>query len=236
MLTSAAPRYLTIKRFVLDSVAEGRLRPGDRVPSEHEFVDMFDVSRMTVSRALRDLMVEGVLVRVAGVGSFIAEPKPQLQLIKVRNIADEVRARGHEYTAMVVRNDCEKATHEIAGRLDVPLGTPLFHSIIVHCEAGVPIQLEDRLVLAAAAPEYGWVDFTTTTPNEYLSRVAPLERVHHRVRAITPDATTRDLLAMVEGDPCLLLIRQTWSQSRIVSCARLFHPGARFEFSDTFEP
>lgn len=236
MLTSAAPRYEAIKRFVLDSIADGRLRPGDRVPSEHEFVDMFDVSRMTVSRALQDLKAEGVVVRVAGVGSFIAEPKPQLQLIKVRNIAEEVRARGHEYSALVVRNDREKAARSVADRLGVPMGTPLFHSVIVHREAGVPIQLEDRLVLAAAAPDYGSLDFATTTPNEYLSRVAPLERVVHQVRAIMPDARTREHLAMDADDPCLLLIRQTWSGSRVVSCAQLYHPGSRFEFSDSFEP
>lgn len=236
MLIAAEPRYATIKNYVLEGVATGRLRPGDRVPSEHEFVDMFDVSRMTVNRALRELKTEGVLIGVAGVGSFIAEPKPQGQLIKVRNIAEEIRSRGHEYSAKVIQNVREKATRATAPHLGVASGTPLFHSIIVHQEAGVPIQLEDRLVLASAAPDYGSVDFSTTTPNEYLTRAAPLERVVHKVQAVMPDARARELLAMNDGGPCLLVVRQTWSQSRIVSYARLLHPGSRFEFSDTFEP
>ncbi len=236
MLMTRAPRYAAIKQFVLDSVASGRLRPGDRVPSEHEFVDMFDVSRMTVSRALSDLKSEGVLVRVTGVGSFVAEPTPQLHLIKVRNIAEEVRGRGHEYSALIVQNERTRASREAADRLGVTIGTPIFHSVIVHNEAGCPIQLEDRLVLAAAAPDYGALDFTVTTPNEYLTRVAPIERVVHQVRAIMPDEQTRELLAMDRRDPCLQMIRQTWSQSRLVSYAQLAHPGSRFEFSDSFEP
>lgn len=236
MLVAAEPRYATIKNYVLEAVATGKLRPGDKVPSEHALVDMFDVSRMTVNRALRELKTEGVLIGVAGVGSFIAEPKPQGQLIKVRNIAEEIRSRGHEYSADVVQNIREKATRATAPLLGVATGTPLFHSIIVHREAGVPIQLEDRLVLAAAAPDYGSIDFSTTTPNEYLTRAAPLERVVHKVRACMPDARTRAYLAMGEGEPCLLMVRKTWSQSRIVSYARLLHPGSRFEFSDTFEP
>lgn len=236
MLATAEPRYAAIKSFILDGIATGRLQPGDKIPSENEFGEMFGVSRMTVNRALRELKSDGVLIGVAGVGSFIAEPKPQGQLIKVRNIADEVRARGHEYSADVVSNTRERATPATALHLGVAPGTALFHSVIVHREAGVPIQLEDRLVLAVAAPDYGSVDFATTTPNEYLMRVAPLERVVHTVRAVMPDARARELLAIRRDDPCLLVVRQTWSRSRIVSLARLLHPGSRFEFSDTFEP
>lgn len=236
MNSPAEPRYAAIKRHILEAVADGRLRPGDKVPSEHRLVDEFDVSRMTVNRALRELKSEGVLIGVAGVGSFVAEPRPQGQLIKIRNIAEEIRARGHEHGATVVRNGREEATPLTAPFLEVPPGTPLFHSVIVHCESGIPIQLEDRLVLAAAAPDYGSIDFSTVTPNEYLMRAAPLERVDHNVRAVMPDARTRQMLAMEDGDPCLLLVRRTWSGARVVSYARLYHPASRFEFSDSFQP
>ncbi len=230
------PRYAAIKTYILDGIAAGRLKPGDRVSSEHEFGALFGVSRMTVNRALRELKRDGVLVGVAGVGSFVAEPRPQGHLIELRNIAEEVRARGHAYAATVVDNRRLKATREAAACLDVAVGTPVFHSLIVHRENGVAIQLEDRLVLAAAAPDYGTIDFTATTPNEVLMRVAPLERVEHKVRAVIPDDRTRALLAMAPGAPGLLLIRRTWSGGRVVSHAELFHPGDRFEFSDSFEP
>lgn len=236
MLATSEPRYAAIKSHILDGIAAGRLKPGDRVPSEHAFGELFEVSRMTVNRALRELKRDGVLVGVAGVGSFIAEPKPQGHLIEVRNIAEEVRARGHEYSATVVDNRRLKAGREAAACLDVAVSTPIFRSLIIHRENDVAIQLEDRLVLAAAAPDYGDIDFTATTPNEVLMRAAPLERVEHRVRAVIPDARTRELLAMDEGQPGLLLIRRTWSGGRIVSHAELFHPGDRFEFSDSFLP
>ncbi len=236
MLTTPEPRYAAIKSYILDGIAAGRLKPGDRVPSEHAFGELFDVSRMTVNRALRELKRDGVLIGVAGVGSFIAEPTPQGHLIEVRNIAEEVCARGHDYSATVVDNRRLKAGREAAACLDVAPGTPIFHSLIVHRENELAIQLEDRLVLAEAAPDYGAIDFTTTTPNEYLTRAAPLERVEHRVRAVMPDARTRELLAMAAGEPGLLLVRRTWSSGRIVSHAQLFHPGDRFEFSDSFEP
>ncbi|WP_263854075.1 histidine utilization repressor [Sphingomonas parva] len=225
---------MAIKQFVVKGIASGELKPGDRLPSEAELVDQFKVSRMTASRALRELQNSGIIVRLPGVGSFVAEPAPQSQIIQIRNIADEIRSRGHEYSATVVQNASEKANRKTSPLLGVALGTPIFHSIIVHNEAGLPIQLEERFVLAAAAPEYGTRDFTQMTPNEYLTKVAPLERVDHTVRAVMPDGRARELLQMKDGEPALLNIRQTWSKSRVVSYARLTHPGSRFEFNDTF--
>lgn len=231
---SPEPRYAAIKHFVLNGIAAGALKPGDRLPSESELVEQFCVSRMTANRALRELQNSGIIVRLPGVGSFVAEPAPQSQIIQIRNIADEIRSRGHEYSATVVQLQAEKATRSTAALLGIALGTKIFHSVIVHHEAGVPIQLEERFVLAAAAPEYDKMNFTAITPNEYLTKVAPLERVDHTVRAMMPDARARELLQMKEEEPALLNVRRTWSKGRIVSYARLIHPGSRFEFNDTF--
>ena len=231
---SPEPLYAAIKHFVLDCISRGSLKPGDRLPSESELVEQFRVSRVTAGRALRELQNSGVIVRVPGVGSFVAEPAPQSQIIQIRNIADEIRSRGHEYHASVEQNLAIKAGRSHAALLGVAVGTKIFHSIIVHNEAGRPIQLEERFVLAAAAPEYDRMDFEAITPNEYLTRVAPLERVDHTVRAVMPDQKVRDLLQMKEGEPALLNIRRTWSHGRVVSYARLSHPGSRFEFNDTF--
>jgi len=230
----AAPRYAVIKQSISDAVRDGRLKPGDRVPSEAELVDRFDVSRMTANRALRELQAAGVIVRRAGIGSFIAEQRPIGQMIEIRNIAEEIRERGHVYRARVIQNLAERATAETAPLLEVPVGTKLFHSIIVHHEAEFPIQLEERVVLASIAPHYGDMDFTATTPNEYLTRTAPLERVEHRVCAMMPDERTRAMLGLDAGEPVLRMTRRTWSRSRLVSHAWLTHPGSRFELSAAF--
>src|SRR6185312_4672513 len=100
--SAATARYLQVKKFVLARISAGTLAVGDRVPSENELVRELDVSRMTANRALRELAAEGVLVRVAGVGTFVAEQRVQAHPLEVRNIADEIRSRGHQHTAKVI--------------------------------------------------------------------------------------------------------------------------------------
>lgn len=174
------------------------------------------------------------MVRRAGRGSFVAEPRPIGQLIEIRNIAEEVRGRGHAYRARVIYNIEIRADAERAALLEVGLGTRLFHSLIVHHETEFPIQVEERFVLASAAPRYGERDFSASTPNEYLTRVAPLERVEHRVCAAMPDTAMRTMLGLAEGEPVLMMTRRTWSRGRLVSHAWLTHPGNRFELSAAF--
>ena len=98
------------------------------------------------------------------------------------------------------------------------------------------MQLEDRYVSPALAPDYLTVDFSRTTPHDYLINVAPLQEAEHLLRAVMPDERTRKLLAMKRDEPCLLVIRRTWTAGQIASVARLYHPGSRYEMSGRFRP
>src|SRR5262249_47860512 len=140
----AAARYRQVKHHVLERIAAGTLRAGERVPSENELVRALAVSRMTANRALKELTAEGVLVRVAGVGTFVPEQRVHAHPLEVRNIADEVRARGHEHKVKVVTLTRVAAARELAERFLIPAGEPLDYSLLVHYEGPLPLQLEER--------------------------------------------------------------------------------------------
>ena len=230
------PLYLKVKRHILDNISSGRWSAAARVPSENDIVKSFGVSRMTANRALRELRDEGVLVRVAGVGSFVADQTIHSHPLEVRSIATDIRARGHAHRAEVISLERVRAVAQLAADFGVAPRTELFASLIVHYENDSPVQLEDRHVLARLVPDYLRTDFSRITPGEYLAEIAPLQEAEHVLRAMMPDARTRGLLAMAYDEPCLLMIRRTWSGGAIASVARLFHPGSRYELSGRFRP
>lgn len=168
----ASPLYAGVKQVILDRIHSGEWPPKYRVPSENELVLELGVSKMTANRALRELASEGELVRIQGVGSFVAERKGASTLFEVRNIADEIAERGHVHEATVVVLAQITAPPEIADALELGLGAPVFHSLVVHSENGVPVQIEDRHVHPDAAPDYLSQDFMAITPNAYLGRRA----------------------------------------------------------------
>src|SRR5450631_2402011 len=96
------PLYLKVKRHILENIGSGRWTASSRVPSENELVKSFGVSRMTANRALKELSDEGILVRIAGVGSFVADRHARAHPLEIRSIADEIRERGHVHRAETV--------------------------------------------------------------------------------------------------------------------------------------
>jgi GntR family histidine utilization transcriptional repressor len=231
-----AARYLQVKQFVLSRISAGTLAVGDRVPSENELVRELEVSRMTANRALRELAADGVLVRVAGVGTFVAEQRAQAHPLEVRNIADEIRSRGHEHVAKVIFHGSGSATRELAERCGVSPGAKLDHTLLIHYEGVLPLQVEDRYVNPTVVPGYLQNDFSAITPHQYLMQAAPLQRAEHTVRAMVPDNRIRRMLKLEAGDACLLIMRRTWSFGRIATVADLYHPGSRYELSGAFQP
>ena len=232
----AAARYLQVKHFILERIAAGALRSGERVPSENELTRALSVSRMTANRALKELSDEGVLVRIAGVGSFVADRHARAHPLEIRSIADEIRERGHVHRAEIVSLERIRAAASVCEEFGIAPRSELYCSLIVHFENDRPVQLEDRHVLPKLAPDYLKVDFTATTPYDYLIKAAPLQEAEHRLRAVMPDDRTRKLLAMKRDEPCLLMIRRTWSAAEIASVARLYYPGSRYELSGRFRP
>src|SRR5271169_4611290 len=87
---SAVPLYLQVKRHILDNIGSGKWAASTRVPSESEIVKSFGISRMTANRALRELRDEGVLLRIAGVGSFVADRHAHAHPMEIRSIAEEI--------------------------------------------------------------------------------------------------------------------------------------------------
>jgi GntR family transcriptional regulator, histidine utilization repressor len=235
-LPQPSARYLQVKHYVLERIAGGTLRAGERVPSENELVRQLAVSRMTANRALKELAADGVLVRVAGVGTFVAEQRVHAHPLEVRNIADEIRARGHEYRVRVVSLSAVVATRELAERFEVKPGAALDYSLLTHFEGPLPLQVEERFVNPLAAPGYLANDFTRTTPHEFLIRVAPLQRAEHTVRALVPEWRIRRLLKLEADEACLLIRRRTFSQGRVASVADLYHPGSRYELAANCQP
>ncbi|MGO7299941.1 histidine utilization repressor [Rhizobium leguminosarum] len=224
----STPLYAGVKQVILDRIQSGEWPPKYRVPSENELVVELGVSKMTANRALRELANEGELVRIQGVGSFVAERKGYSALFEVRNIAEEIAERGHVHEASVVVLARETASPEVADALELPIGAAVFHSLIVHSENGVPVQIEDRFVHPEAAPEYLSQDFSTLTPNAYLTAAAPLSGSEHVVEAAMPQAWECKLLTIMKTEPCLTIRRRTWSAKQVVSTARLVYPGHRY--------
>lgn len=233
---NSVPLYRQIRNAIVAKIDSGEWPPGHMIPSENRLAAELGASRMTINRPLRELTAEGLLRRVHGLGTFVAEPPRQASLIELRSIADEIRAQGKTHRAEVLALDERAADAAIAARMGVQPGTPLFFAEVVHYQDEVPIQLETRWVNPAKVPGFLDVDFAATTPTAYLvSQVRP-DELEHVVHAILPDAATAGRLAIAATEPCLKLARRTWEKGVIVTAADMVYPGSRYALGARYAP
>lgn len=231
---SPAPIYAKVKKAILQKVSAGQWQAGDRIPSEPDIVKALNISRMTVNRALRELTTEGVLVRQQGVGTFVAPKKSKSALFEVRDIADEIKARGHQHRAQLLEMSNALANIEEAMSLGVRTNDKIYRSVIMHFENELPIQIEYRVVNASLVPDYDKQNFQHITAYDYLMKIAPLTEGEHLVEAVTINAKECELLQIEKNSPCLQIKRRTWSQGQLISTARLVSPGSRFQLFGHF--
>ncbi len=231
---AGVPLYERLKVAIHRRIASGAWPADHRLPSENELVETFGVSRMTAHRALRELAADGSIVRIKGRGSFVAPHKRSATVMGVRNIADEIAERGSVHSMIHVLAQAETAGPDLAEALQTELRAPVFHSVIVHVEDDVPIQLEDRYVNPAIAPNYLDEDFSQRTPNAYLTAIAPISRTEQFVEAVLPQAWECRLMAIARGEPCLMVRRRTWSGGAVVTSVRLLYPGSRYRLESAF--
>ena len=235
MKKESLPAYEQIKAFVRGHISSGQWKPGDPVPSEAALMERFGVSRMTVNRALRELAGEGLVDRVQGSGTRVAQLHRISSTLQVRDVHEEVVERGHVHTTRVLRVAQESANPEVALSLGLRAGEPVFHTVLVHLENGIPIQYEDRYVNPAAAPLYLQTYFTRTSPTLHLLHHAPLTEASYAIEACLPTAEEARQLAIKPSEPCLAMMRRTVSGAHVASVARLLYPGTRYSFAGKFQ-
>lgn len=225
-------KYQAIKNFLIDQIDRGDLAPGAKVASENQLAAQFSVSRMTARKALEGLAETGLLYRTQGLGTFVSDSRPMSSMLTIRNIAEEITERGHQFRTEIVALNCVVANQEQANLLGLKPSTHVFHSILVFFENDLAIQLEERYVNPNLAPDYLTQNYLATTPYEYLTRAAPLTQADHVVEAIT--ARSESALGVAKrlhvsvNEPCLKVSRRTYSKHGVVSFAKLIYPGSRY--------
>ena len=224
----AEPHYARMKAHIRNRIAEGALKPGDRVPSEHELVAEFAVSRMTANRALRELAMEGLVVRRSGSGTFVAEPTAEPAAaapttgLDLADIAAVVRGHGHHYSRRMEGHRSLMASPVLVDAFGLPSPAPLSHTIFVHEEQHQPIQMESRYLNPAllAAP-------ATAEPLSLAELSAAADDIENTLEACHPDDLARRLLRIGPHEPCLRLERRLHRSGKPVAIVTLTTPASR---------
>jgi GntR family transcriptional regulator, histidine utilization repressor len=236
VLDGDGPLHQQIRRAIARPILSGVWTPGRRIPSEHDLMARFGVSRMTVNRALASLAGEGLIERKRKSGTVVAAPSAERAVFEIWDISAEIARSGAAHAARIVAREIGEADRIEAEHLRVPAGVPILRLALCHLADGAPVQFEERLVHLAAAPGILAESFATVTPGRWLLDRVPWTEAEHAIRAAeaTPEVAQR--LTIRRGAACLVVERRTWRGSQSITFTRLTSPAGAQVLVGRFRP
>ena len=117
---SPLPLYSQLREGLLVLLKEGKFQEGDPFPTERELGQRFKVSRITVRRAIDELVREGYLIARQGKGTFVARPKISRHMPQMRSFSQEMADQGRRPGSRLLSLGHQRPGHHIATALALP--------------------------------------------------------------------------------------------------------------------
>jgi len=217
---SGIPLYIQIKDYIREKVETGELKKGDRIPSEELLCEKFNVSKITVIRALHDLVNEGLIIRKQGKGSFVKEPDYKADLNKLANFRNIHTLPHDQAEHKILKWHMIKPSKEIRDRMKLTKEDRVFEIVRVRFFKEEPVAFERTYIPDNLIPsleekrelfEKKFVyDIFKTNP-----QISP-ESSKIFIKAILTDKFYAKIFKVAIGNPLLVWDRTTFSKDKKV--------------------
>ncbi len=214
-------------------IMSGELKPGDRIPFEHELMDRYSCSRMTVNKALTGLAATGLIERRRRAGSFVAPQRIDMAALAIPDMRAEIEGRGALYGLDLIARRIVRRSATQAAEIDAPIGARVLRLLCLHSADGRPFAIEHRLINLDTVSKAAEVDFGAIPPGTWLLENVPWTQAENRISAgrAGPDGSH---LGIDSTFACLVLERQTWRASDAVTHVRQVFPAGVFSLTARF--
>lgn len=205
------PLYYQLKTLLLQRIRNGELKPNDRLPAEDLLADQFDVSKATVRQALNELATAGVLRRVQGLGTFVAEPRLELGPRELTSFTGEMSARGLRPSSRVVKQEVIQADGVLAEKLHVEVGSDVFLLQRLRLADSQLMGVQTAHILLALAPQIVQHDFSEGSLYDVFRYFGLLPARAHEIHyAVLIEGPEAEMLGVKEGTAGLAGERTTF--------------------------
>lgn len=232
LVVSPRGKHDLVREEVTSLVAS--LQVGDALPPERRLAESLGVSRMTLRRAVEELVREGRLVRRQGAGTFVSEARPISQSLHASSFSAEMRRQGLEPSSRVLALERRMAGAQLGARLVISPGEEILLITRLRLADEVPMALEHLAVPRALVPGLRGEELEAGSFYALLAERFGIV-VHQGVQTIEATVTTEEEAALLEvplHSPAFLFERTTRDeQDRTIEFVRSVYPGSRYRLT-----
>ncbi len=202
---SPIPLYHQVYLFFRKLIIDGFYKPGDMLPPEIELVQSLDVGRQTLRQALSKLVAEGLVERFSGKGSFVRDTYSKQDFYLDRSFSQEMAEQGKKTHSKIIYQALDVVDARAPISLQIKKGTPCLYLTRLRYGDGVPVGLQEAIILTEYCPGLEQHDFSHDSLYRVLSEVYKLEisEIYHIVNAVKATEEHAGFLEIDIGSPLL---------------------------------
>lgn len=209
--TSPVPLYEQLAGILRDMIRAGELLPGDPLPTEHELILKYGVSRTTVRQAVLTLTREGLVHRKPGKGSFVCQPKIVQQLVTLRSFSEEIEILGFKPGARLIRQGWVPANETIAQALGIAPGESVLEVVRLRLADDKELSVNRSYFAGQCATILEGQDLGAPSLYKVIERaVGRITRASEVISATSATQEDAKILKVRPGAPLLSLERTTY--------------------------
>lgn len=227
------PLYLQIKQIILTEISSGRLQPDQRLPSERELSERFQVGRMTVRQALNELIHEGKIYTRMGKGTFVLAPKIDQELRSLTGFSEDVSVRGKTPSSSVLEAKIIPASPVVANALRILAREEVVLLKRLRLSDGLPLAIETAHLPLAIFPNLLDHNFAVESLYHILKvdYDATLVHAEQTIEAALATPAEIEQLSLTPPAAVLRMERLTYDQDgRVVEYVLSTYRGDRYKF------
>jgi GntR family transcriptional regulator len=224
MTGTGVPKHVQVREYVRGLLRDAE--PGTAAPSERELVHQFHVARMTVRQAMDALVGEGLLERVPGRGTFVAQPRRDVG--RLLSYSEEMAARGLLAESQTLLARREQAGPGVARALGVTPGDAVIHWKRLRRADGLPMCLEDAYLNEVLLPGFLQSGMPTSLYDALDQRGLRPTWAEDSIAADIAAQQEAELLEVAQGSPVLRQSRRAIAEDKVVEVSRSVYRADRF--------
>jgi len=223
-----AAKYELVMKELSAEIAE--MRAGDQLPTEQQLAARFNVSSMTVRRALEALANAKRIVGIRGKGTFVAEPALTKRMT-LASFTESMRAAGRTARAEILSASVAPATADLADDFGLDPTASVYTVERLRFGDDTPLSIDRSSLPAALFPNLLGNDLTGSLYEILRRRYdVQLTRASSRVAAILPSPREAELLGITIDQPCLgVVARGSLADGRVAEITRSIYRGDLYE-------
>ena len=225
--------YSRVETVLSGEITDGLLEVGDQLPTEDALIARFKVSRITVRRAIRNLVNRGLVEIRRGKGTFVAAPKITQELTELSGFVEDMHALGRKPTARVISKEVVTADTIVASHLALTKGERVVRIRRVRLADGVPLSFDETFLPLEIGKKIITNNLKVEPIFSLLERKydIPLIEAEYKLEAIAAEAEVASALRVKQGSPIFRIERTSYSTgNRPVDYEKLHYRGDLVRF------